>query len=256
MTRVLDVLERDHDLVVIDTPPIPHVSDAISLLRNVDGALITVAVGSTRSQDAARLRDQLQGLDATVLGIVANGGALVTGSKLGEAMLALETHVLSRGAEPPSAGIEPQPGRPAPEADASGRIRPSFSAAGLTAAGGPVADPPASAEGGTTAGAAAAAQAAAPAAAAAPSAGPGARDAGARDVGARDRNRFAAAHGTAPAGWEALYAQGHHFQLQGNLVAAADAYRRAIRLNPHHPAMLYDLGYVLQMQGQSGAAMD
>jgi Mrp family chromosome partitioning ATPase len=79
MTRVLDVLCRDHDLVVIDTPPLPHVSDAISILRQVDGALITVEVGSTSSDDASRLRDQLQGLDANVLGIVANGGSAVRG---------------------------------------------------------------------------------------------------------------------------------------------------------------------------------
>ena len=47
MARVLDVLRREHDLIVIDTPPLPHVSDAISLLPHVDGALITVSVGST-----------------------------------------------------------------------------------------------------------------------------------------------------------------------------------------------------------------
>jgi capsular exopolysaccharide synthesis family protein len=79
MARVLDVLCRDHDLVVIDTPPLPHVSDAISILRHVDGVLITVEVGSTSSDDASRLRDQLQGLDANVLGIVANGGSAVRG---------------------------------------------------------------------------------------------------------------------------------------------------------------------------------
>jgi capsular exopolysaccharide synthesis family protein len=79
MARVLAVLARDHDLVVIDTPPIPHVSDAISLLREVDGVLIAVSVGSTGSQDAARLRDQLQGLDANVLGVVANGGSAMSG---------------------------------------------------------------------------------------------------------------------------------------------------------------------------------
>ena len=79
MPRVLDVLARDHDLVVIDTPPIPHVSDAISLLPHVDGTLITVAVGSTRTNDASRLRDQLLGLDANVLGMVANGGSAMSG---------------------------------------------------------------------------------------------------------------------------------------------------------------------------------
>ena len=60
MVRVLDVLRKDHDLVVIDTPPIPHVADAISLLRHVDGVLVTASVNSTRGPEASRLRDQLQ----------------------------------------------------------------------------------------------------------------------------------------------------------------------------------------------------
>jgi succinoglycan biosynthesis transport protein ExoP len=79
MARVLDVLRKDHDLVVIDTPPIPHVADAISLLRHVDGVLITASVNSTRGPDASRLRDQLLGLDANVLGVVANGGSALSG---------------------------------------------------------------------------------------------------------------------------------------------------------------------------------
>jgi len=79
MARVLDVLRKDHDLVVIDTPPIPHVADAISLLRHVDGVLVTASVNSTRGPDASRLRDQLLGLDAHVLGVVANGGSALSG---------------------------------------------------------------------------------------------------------------------------------------------------------------------------------
>jgi capsular exopolysaccharide synthesis family protein len=79
MARVLDVLRKDHDLVVIDTPPIPHVADAISLLRHVDGVLVTASVNSTRGPDASRLRDQLLGLDAQVLGVVANGGSALSG---------------------------------------------------------------------------------------------------------------------------------------------------------------------------------
>ena len=79
MPRILDALQRDHDLVVVDTPPIPHVADAISLLRQVDGVLITASVNATRGPDATRLRDQLQGLDANVLGVVANGGSAMSG---------------------------------------------------------------------------------------------------------------------------------------------------------------------------------
>jgi capsular exopolysaccharide synthesis family protein len=79
MLRVLDVLHKDHDLVVIDTPPLPHVADAISLLRHVDGVLVTASVNSTRGPEASRLRDQLQGLEANVLGVVANGGSALSG---------------------------------------------------------------------------------------------------------------------------------------------------------------------------------
>ncbi len=56
--------------------------------------------------------------------------------------------------------------------------------------------------------------------------------------------------------WEVLYARGHRLQLQGNLVAAGEAYRQALRLNPQQVAVLYDLGYVLQLQGNTDAAID
>jgi capsular exopolysaccharide synthesis family protein len=79
MVRLLDVLRKDHDLVIVDTPPLPHVSDAISLLRHVDGVLVTASVNSTRGPEASRLRDQLQGLDANVLGVIANGGSAISG---------------------------------------------------------------------------------------------------------------------------------------------------------------------------------
>jgi succinoglycan biosynthesis transport protein ExoP len=79
MVRILDVLRKDHDIVVIDTPPIPHVADAISLLRHVDGVLVTASVNSTRGPEAGRLRDQLEALDAKVLGVVANGGSALSG---------------------------------------------------------------------------------------------------------------------------------------------------------------------------------
>jgi capsular exopolysaccharide synthesis family protein len=79
MARILDVLRKEHDLVVIDTPPLPHVADAISLVRHVDGVLVTASVNSTRGPEATRLRDQLVALDANVLGVVANGGSAMSG---------------------------------------------------------------------------------------------------------------------------------------------------------------------------------
>jgi Mrp family chromosome partitioning ATPase len=79
MARVLEVVERDHDLVIIDTPPIAHVADSISLLRQVDGVVVVASVNSTEGPEAGRLRENLQTLGAKVLGVVANGGSAATG---------------------------------------------------------------------------------------------------------------------------------------------------------------------------------
>jgi tyrosine-protein kinase len=77
--ELLGVLKERHDLVVVDTPPIAHVSDAISLLHDVDGVLLAATVSSTRDPEARRLRDQLDELGAKVLGVVANGGSAQSG---------------------------------------------------------------------------------------------------------------------------------------------------------------------------------
>jgi polysaccharide biosynthesis transport protein len=79
MVRLLEALKHQNDLVVLDTPPIAHVADAISLLRRVDGVLVTASVSSTSGEAARQLRDQLQALDARILGVVANGGSAATG---------------------------------------------------------------------------------------------------------------------------------------------------------------------------------
>ena len=79
MDRLLEVLAQRNDLVVLDTPPIPYVADAVSLLRRVDGVIITASVNSTKGPEAARLRDQLKTFDARILGVVANGGSAVGG---------------------------------------------------------------------------------------------------------------------------------------------------------------------------------
>ena len=79
MERMFEVLTEHHDLVVFDTPPIPHVADAVSLLGRVDGVIVTASLNNTRGPDAERLRNQLAALDAPVLGVVANGGSAVDG---------------------------------------------------------------------------------------------------------------------------------------------------------------------------------
>jgi Mrp family chromosome partitioning ATPase len=74
MTGLLNSVADRYDLVVVDTPPIAQVADAIALLRSVDGVLVVASARTTRGPAAERLRNQLQALDARVVGVVLNGG--------------------------------------------------------------------------------------------------------------------------------------------------------------------------------------
>jgi capsular exopolysaccharide synthesis family protein len=79
MRALLRETRETYDLVIVDTPPTTVVADAIPLMTMVDGVIVIARLGGT-SRDAARhLHEQLQNLDASVLGLVINfapaGGA-------------------------------------------------------------------------------------------------------------------------------------------------------------------------------------
>ena len=73
MRKLLAHLRSEYDLVVIDTPPLTVVSDAFPLLSQVDGVVIVGRVGRNRRDVAARLHEILKGVEAPLLGVVANG---------------------------------------------------------------------------------------------------------------------------------------------------------------------------------------
>jgi receptor protein-tyrosine kinase len=72
MRQVLKAVGEKYDLVVIDTPPTSVVSDAIPLVKNVDGVLVVSRLGKTTRDASVHLRDQLNNLGAYVLGVVVN----------------------------------------------------------------------------------------------------------------------------------------------------------------------------------------
>jgi len=76
MERVLEracSIKAGYDLVVIDTSPLVPVSDAIPLLRKVDGVLVVGRVGRNRRDVSQRLSSTLTLAGAPLLGVVANG---------------------------------------------------------------------------------------------------------------------------------------------------------------------------------------
>ena len=72
MEDLLGWASEQYELVVIDTPPLAVVSDAISLMRKVDGVIIVSRVGESTNTAADRLRERLSTLGAPTLGVVAN----------------------------------------------------------------------------------------------------------------------------------------------------------------------------------------
>jgi receptor protein-tyrosine kinase len=73
MVELLSQLEERYELVVIDTAPIGVISDCFPLLRRVDGVVAVARMGKTTREEARRMREQLERLDAPTLGLVANG---------------------------------------------------------------------------------------------------------------------------------------------------------------------------------------
>ncbi len=72
MASLLEQVRATYDLVVLDTPPLGVVADAIPLLKRVDGVIIVGRVGTSRRDAAEQLHERLTSLHSPVLGVVAN----------------------------------------------------------------------------------------------------------------------------------------------------------------------------------------
>lgn len=73
MRGVIARAEADYDLVVLDTPPVAVISDAIPLLREVGGVIVVSYLGRSTREGMDALLTQLRHLDVRVLGLVVNG---------------------------------------------------------------------------------------------------------------------------------------------------------------------------------------
>ncbi len=72
MKELLDVLSREADIIVLDTPPVLAVADAAVLASETDGVLLVVDAGSTQREMARRALASLEKVHARLLGVVLN----------------------------------------------------------------------------------------------------------------------------------------------------------------------------------------
>lgn len=72
MARVLATVERQYDHVILDSPPLLPVTDAVVLAAGSGGAIVVSRAGFTRRQQLAAALDLVKSADATLLGVVLN----------------------------------------------------------------------------------------------------------------------------------------------------------------------------------------
>ena len=72
-SSLLRDLETEADLVILDSPPVLPVSDALSIARQVDGVIITARAGRTSKQQLAKTVESLRAVGADVLGVCLTG---------------------------------------------------------------------------------------------------------------------------------------------------------------------------------------
>jgi capsular exopolysaccharide synthesis family protein len=69
MRAVIDDLRSSFDLILIDSPPLPHLADATLLAALADGAVLVVRPGTTRKKALGEARDALARTGTPLLGV-------------------------------------------------------------------------------------------------------------------------------------------------------------------------------------------
>lgn len=72
MGALLDEARKAFDIVIVDAPPVIPVTDAVVLSTQVDGVLLVARAGQTQRALLAEARRRLEGVGASVVGVVVN----------------------------------------------------------------------------------------------------------------------------------------------------------------------------------------
>lgn len=72
MSDFLDEISNDFDYIIIDTPPINIVSDALPIIREADGVVMVVRYNQSTHPEVERAIASLEFIDAKILGFIVN----------------------------------------------------------------------------------------------------------------------------------------------------------------------------------------
>src|SRR5262249_12414000 len=69
---VLKELETRFDLIILDSPPLQPVTDAVVLSKHTDGVILVVRSGKTLRDEVKRSARQLRNVGGTIIGVIVN----------------------------------------------------------------------------------------------------------------------------------------------------------------------------------------
>jgi capsular exopolysaccharide synthesis family protein len=69
---ILEALDESYDIVIIDTPPVVAVTDAVVLSQRVDGVILVVKSFKVSKDLVAQAKQQLLDVDANLIGVILN----------------------------------------------------------------------------------------------------------------------------------------------------------------------------------------
>ena len=75
MAKLLEKLRENYNYIIIDTPPINVVADALPLIKQSDGVILIVRQEHTTHNELSKSIKSLQFIDAHILGFVMNASA-------------------------------------------------------------------------------------------------------------------------------------------------------------------------------------
>lgn len=71
--KLMEEMKTKYDFIIIDTPPLNIVSDALSLVRYADGIVLVVRPKYTAKKEVQKAIDQVNFVGGKILGVIANG---------------------------------------------------------------------------------------------------------------------------------------------------------------------------------------
>ncbi|MGL4875752.1 MAG: CpsD/CapB family tyrosine-protein kinase [Clostridium sp.] len=73
MTDLLELLDKEYDYVILDSPPLHAVTDAQILSTKVNGVVLVVRAGKTKKDSVIAAKATLDKVNAKIIGTVLNG---------------------------------------------------------------------------------------------------------------------------------------------------------------------------------------